>query len=204
MSFERSVFINCPFDDNYRKLLQPLLFSIIYLGLEPKIASTISSGNIRIQEIKKLIKDSQYSIHDISRCKPLFPGDMPRFNMPFELGLDIGCQTYGSRKLNEKKCLILETEKYHYQKVLSDVSGQDIKEHDDDQQKLINQVREWFVSVLNKRLPGGEKIFDLYNDFSFDIIQDLDSNGFSQKERDSLSTTEFIMLAKEWILNIDI
>ncbi len=204
MSFERSVFINCPFDDNYRHLLQPLLFSILYLGFEPKIASTISSGNIRVQEIKKLIKDSQYSIHDISRCKPLFAGDMPRFNMPFELGLDIGCQTYGSRKLNDKKCLILETEKYHYQKVISDISGQDIKEHDDNPQKLISQVREWFIGLLNMRLPGVEMIFAQYNDFTFDIIQDLAVEGFSQKERDSLSTTEFIMLAKEWILNIDI
>ncbi len=29
--FEKGVFINCPFDDEYRSLLRPLLFTIIYV-----------------------------------------------------------------------------------------------------------------------------------------------------------------------------
>ncbi|MFL6236225.1 MAG: hypothetical protein ACJ76N_24045 [Thermoanaerobaculia bacterium] len=36
--FEKNVFINCPFDDGYRPLLRPLLFTILHLGFNPKIA----------------------------------------------------------------------------------------------------------------------------------------------------------------------
>jgi hypothetical protein len=67
--FEKNVFINCPFDnDYYIPLLRPLLFTIIYLGYNPRIATeSFDSGEIRIQKIGKLIKDSKFSIHDLSR-----------------------------------------------------------------------------------------------------------------------------------------
>ncbi len=111
MSFEKNVFINCPFDNEYRPMLRALIFTILYLELEPQIAVTVSSGNIRIMEIIKLIRKSKYSIHDISRCEPLKTGELPRFNMPYEMGLDIGCCIYGKDPLNDKKCLILEKER---------------------------------------------------------------------------------------------
>lgn len=38
MGFESNVFINCPFDDEYKPLLRALLFSVIDLGFEPRIA----------------------------------------------------------------------------------------------------------------------------------------------------------------------
>lgn len=37
-TFETNVFINCPFDENYLPLLRPLLFTVIYLRLKPRIA----------------------------------------------------------------------------------------------------------------------------------------------------------------------
>ncbi|MBC8144379.1 MAG: hypothetical protein H7X80_02270 [bacterium] len=36
--FDSNVFINCPFDDEYESLLRPLLFTIIWLEYNPKIA----------------------------------------------------------------------------------------------------------------------------------------------------------------------
>ncbi len=33
---EKNVFINCPFDPEYYPLLRPLLFTIVYLGFNPK------------------------------------------------------------------------------------------------------------------------------------------------------------------------
>jgi hypothetical protein len=38
MSYERSVFINCPFDDECAPLLKPLLHTLIAIGFEPRIA----------------------------------------------------------------------------------------------------------------------------------------------------------------------
>ena len=35
--FDKNVFINCPFDQEYLSLLRPLLFTILYVGFNPKI-----------------------------------------------------------------------------------------------------------------------------------------------------------------------
>lgn len=133
----KKVFINCPFDKEYRLLLNSLLFTILYLGAEPSISETRSSSNIRINKIKELIAEAEYGIHDLSRCRLKKISELPRFNMPFELGLDIGSLEYGNRKQKQKKILILEREKYFYQKVLSDISGQDIRNHNDKPIELI-------------------------------------------------------------------
>ncbi len=120
--FERNVFINCPFDPEYRPLLRAILCTVIYCNLKPRIATEgADSGEVRIKKIVDLIKESKYSIHDISRMEPLEEGDLPRFNMPFELGIDFGCRASSKRgKLSTKKCLILEKERFRYQRVLSD------------------------------------------------------------------------------------
>lgn len=69
-NFEKNVFINCPFDSAYDKLLRPLLFTIIYFGFNPKIATERSdAGEQRIDKICELIESSKYSIHDLSRIK---------------------------------------------------------------------------------------------------------------------------------------
>jgi hypothetical protein len=103
MPFESNVFINCPFDNDYKLLLRPLLFTVLYLGYKPRLSQTQSSSDIRINQIKSFIRDSKFGIHDLSRCKPLKVGDLPRFNMPYELGLDIGCLEFGSRNLKQRK-----------------------------------------------------------------------------------------------------
>src|SRR5437868_3996014 len=51
MPFETNVFINCPFDKEYTPILRAILFTTIYLGFEPQISQTISSSEIRINQI---------------------------------------------------------------------------------------------------------------------------------------------------------
>lgn len=69
-----------------------------------------------------------------------------RMNMPFELGIDFGCQKLKGGKWANKKILVLEKERYRFQKAISDLSGSDIKNHDDDVTKAIYAVRNWFVT----------------------------------------------------------
>ena len=103
MPFEKNVFINCPFDADFVVLLRALLFTILYFDFEPKLSQTKSSSDIRINQIKKYIGESKYSIHDLSRSRPLQENDLPRFNMPYELGLDIGCAEWGKGKYKNKR-----------------------------------------------------------------------------------------------------
>src|SRR5205085_12040928 len=111
-----------------------------------------SSADVRINKIIRHIRNSKFSVHDISRSEALLPGDAPRFNMPYEMGLDIGCHSFGEGRLKSKKCLVLDREKYRFQKVLSDIGGQDPKDHNDDPETLIRKVREWFAGVLRSHI----------------------------------------------------
>lgn len=200
MPFERNVFINCPFDPDFFILLRPLLFTIIYLNFEPKLSQTKSSSNIRIDQIKQQIKNSKFSIHDLSRSKPLKRNDLPRFNMPYELGLDIGCAEYGGKKFKEKRILILETEKFYYQKVLSDITGQDIENHNNDPKTLIRKVRNWFsVNDEVQEYPSANEIWFAYNQFYDDLFTKLIAKKYAQQDIEEMPTGDLIKFAKDWI-----
>jgi hypothetical protein len=47
-----------------------------------------------------------------------------------KLGLFLGAKTFGRRGSRAKVCLILDRQKYRYQKFCSDIAGQDIEAHD--------------------------------------------------------------------------
>jgi len=199
MSFEKNVFINCPFDKLYIPLLHPLLFTVLYLDLNPFVCETKSSGQVRVEQIKKLIFNSKYSIHDISRNQALKENDLPRFNMPFEMGLDLGCQAFGKGKKSVKKCLVLEKTKYQYLSVISDISGQDIENHNNNPEELIRKVRNWFTAVLNKHQPSPTLIWEAYNDFIARMTEQLKAGFFSREDIESLPFSNFILLARQWI-----
>ncbi len=198
--FDRQVFINCPFDAHYLPLLRALIFTILDCRLIPRIASEeVDSGLVRFEKIRGLIRACRFSIHDISRIEPLHSGDLPRFNMPFELGLDLGCRLYASGRLAGKQCLILEQEKYRYQRVLSDISGNDIRAHGGDMQTLISEVRTWFSVATASDLPSGSHIWQRFNVFLVFLQASLKKAGFTAKEIKNLETAEWIRRARSWI-----
>ena len=161
-NFENNIFINCPYDPGYRQMLRVLIFTVIKCGFEPQIAmEQVNSWDVRINKIKDLIKCSKLSIHDISRMGSPNGENLPRFNLPFELGMDLGCRTYGRGRLKDKKCLILEEKSDRYFKAISDISGNDIKAHQSEPQKLNKVVRSWIRAITGKRtIPGPRKIWE--------------------------------------------
>lgn len=55
--YASNVFVNCPFDHAYRALLRPLLFTVVYLGYHPRIASErLDSAENRVDKICGLIR----------------------------------------------------------------------------------------------------------------------------------------------------
>lgn len=203
MSFEKNVFINCPFDDKYFSLLRPLLFTIIYLKLNPRLTlENLDSGEARILKIIKLIEESKFSIHDLSRLKANKKGEFFRLNMPLELGIDIGCRYYKRLQWAEKKCLILETEKYRYQAAISDLSNSDIAAHYDEPEKIVKIVRVWLTNVakLNK-VDGSSRIWGAFNEFMAWNYDKLMDRGFSKEEIANLPINELIGEMTEWVQN---
>lgn len=172
--FTRNVFVNCPFDDDYRPLFIAILFVVKKLGLTPRYAlERNDSGEIRIHKILDLIRESKFGIHDLSRIIAVNENEHYRMNMPFELGIDFGCQKLMQEPWSTKKLLILEEQRYRYQKALSDLSGSDIKSHGNDPIKIIKAVRSWFVPTEIKRAPSHNAIWNELNDFYAYLHEEL-------------------------------
>lgn len=198
--FEKNIFINCPFDSDYRQMLRALIFCVLECGFEPRIASEREdSGEVRVSKIKELIRESRYSIHDISRMEPMKRGDLPRFNMPFELGLDLGCRDFGNEDLPRKKCLILEKEKYRYRKVISDISGNDIRSHASDPEKLVRRTRDWIRTIVNFNIPSGTRLWRRFNEFYADFIETCENLEYNEEDIEGMPEPEYITFVKEWL-----
>lgn len=199
--FETNVFINCPFDAQYHSLLRPLLFTILYLGFNPKIALERSdSGELRINKICELIKSARYSIHDLSRLQSREKNEFYRLNMPFELGIEYGCRRFSSGRLRGKRCLILEKERYDYMKALSDLSGVDIKSHKNDPPTMVREVRNWFVETVGlQKVSSSTVIWYGFNDFMSDFYAKREADGFSDDDLQMMPVPEFIHFIKEWL-----
>jgi len=200
MAFEDNVFINCPYDDRYKSLLRPLLFTVVRSGLNPRLAlEGMDSGEARINKIVGLIKGSKYAIHDLSRIQAKSAGEYSRLNMPFELGLDVGCRLFGAGGLKTKKCLILEKEPYRYQAAISDLSNSDIAVHHNDPVRLMTAVRDWLVCEADVELPGPSGLIDTYVDFMTDTLVDLMGKGFEKEEATALPIPELMKYMRRWV-----
>src|SRR5439155_11331848 len=104
-----SVFINCPFDDRYQPIFEAVVFCVSACGFLPRCTKELTdAADVRIDNICKLIRECNYSIHDVSRtegCRSALPAT--RFNMPLELGIFLGAKRFGGRS-SQKRCLILD------------------------------------------------------------------------------------------------
>lgn len=159
----RSVFINCPFDEDYQPLFRAICFTILACGYAPRCALDFSdSGAVRLQEIVKIITECGLSIHDISRVELDKDSKLPRFNMPLELGADLGLRLAGPALQRQRKSLVLDTETHRYDKTLSDISGMDIEAHGNQVSKVIKHVRDWLNTNRGDQpiLPGAGAIAD--------------------------------------------
>ena len=161
--FDRNVFINCPFDAEYAPIFEAIIFAVHDAGFRPKCArERLDSSEFRLQKIVELIRTSRYSIHDLSRTELDKASALPRFNMPIELGIDLGCKSFSTAH-RHKSLLIFDTEQYRFQKFASDIGGQDIHRHSNDPQLAVVGVRDWLraESALST-IPSGSIMYIRY------------------------------------------
>jgi hypothetical protein len=196
--FSDAVFINCPFDAGYWPIFEAIVFCILDCGFVPRCAlEEADSGAFRLSKIQEIIRRAEYTIHDLSRVEISVDTRLPRFNMPFELGLDIGCRVYGSGQARKKKCLILDSDPHRYKAFLSDISGQDIQSHQNSPAKAVNVVRHW-LRIVSKRssIPGPIAINGRFARFTSDLPTLCDKSGL---DRNDLQFVEYVALAEAWL-----
>ncbi|HYH69143.1 MAG TPA: hypothetical protein VD866_30900 [Urbifossiella sp.] len=197
-AYDTRVFINCPFDDAYWPLFQALVFTVEYCGFTACCALEVEdSGETRAEKIVRLIADSRYGIHDISRTE-LNAEYLPRFNMPFEFGVFTGFKYGGRGRQKDKVILVLDRERYRFQRFISDIAGQDIRAHGNDPEKVIREVRAWLQSQAGRRdLFGAEHIVGRYRVFTADIPDLL--AGLNKTAADLANYQDFHNLVYRWI-----
>jgi hypothetical protein len=163
----RDVFINCPFDAAYQPFFHAIVFTVTRSGFRARCAlETDNAVDNRLAKICEIIRECRYGIHDISRTESDGTPPLPRFNMPLELGLFLGAQRFGGRHHTQKCCIVLDRERYRFQRFVSDIAGQDIHSHDGDVPTLILKVATWLRTQSDDpRVPGGRAIAAEYAAF---------------------------------------
>jgi hypothetical protein len=198
--FQNNVFVNCPFDKSFYPLLRPLLFTIVYVGLKPRIATErLDSGEPRIKKIIELIQSSKYAIHDLSRIRANRKDEFFRLNMPFELGVDVGCRLFKGGEHENKVCLILVGERYEYQAAISDLSNSDVANHQNEPEEVVVEVRNWLSSTCGLDADGPTRIWDAFNMFMGYNYDSLAARGFSARDIERLPVRELMESMETWV-----
>jgi hypothetical protein len=146
-SREKAVFINCPFDPEFERCFEAILFATICSGFMPR--SALESGDVavpRIERIFEAISTSQYSIQDLSRCRGEGSEQLARFNMPLELGFAMASRFRTPRGKAPHDWLLLVPEGHSYGRFVSDLAGYDPLRHDGTPATLVPKVMSWLAT----------------------------------------------------------
>lgn len=195
--YRKSVFVNAPFTEDRRQIFDAIVFSVLACGFTPRCALEIdNAGQARFDKIVALIRDCHLGIHDISYME--LDAGLPRFNMPFELGVFLGADRFGQAWVGQKACTIFDREAFRYQRVLSDIAGQDIRSHGCDPQRASSETRLWLSHHIDKgvQVPGAAAIWRMYHEFGNELPEL--SAAAMQDSRD-LTFLERRHLATEWL-----
>jgi hypothetical protein len=196
--FSNSVFINCPFDDDFKELLHAIIYTVYKCGFVPRSAMEEDNALInRLSKIESIIEQCRFGIHDLSRTE-INKSSLPRFNMPFELGIFFGAKKFGDEQQKTKVALILEKQKYLYQQYISDLNGIDTQAHENNVDKVIKVVRNWLhIASGRKTIDGHLRLISDYLNFRNNLlpyavysvnldINDLSYNDYCLMEEASL------------------
>lgn len=197
--YQKSVFINCPFDKGYRPLIESLLFVLYFYDFEVKLSITQSSAHDRLEEICKMIFDCKYTFHDLSRHKSKNKNEYARFNMPYEMGIDFGCYRFvKSRK--DKIIAMLDSKPHAYDQYLSDMSGRDIIYHKNNPEELLYVVTDWLGRNSDDLFDSQKSIKGYYVAWRRDYKKAAKKNKYNitgDKNRVPLHT--YIKMLKSWV-----
>jgi hypothetical protein len=195
----RDVFINCPFSSDYQVNFQAIVFTVVRSGFKPRCAlENDDGGEIRLDKICKIILECPYSVHDISKTEPDFRSKLPRFNMPFELGLYLGAKRFGGEAHRSKRTLIFDRDPHRYQSYISDIAGQDIHAHKQQPGRLIQELANWLRDFgKDPKVPGGKAIAAEFLRFKTDLTR---ITAKKQLELSDLTFRDLADIAATWVL----
>ena len=167
-----AVFLNIPYDQEFRGLYIAYIVGLCQLGFVPHIASEIPGGARRLDRILALIKSCRYSIHDLSRVEvSVTSSATPRFNMPLELGMTIA---WTNLHPTRHTWFVWESEPYRLQRSTSDLNGSDPYIHNGAAEGVLSELRNAF---WRDDAPSTPKMLETFRFVSANVDPILARNG---------------------------
>jgi hypothetical protein len=138
------VFVNVPFDPGYEPLFVALIAGLTAFGAAPRSVVELDPGERRLDRLIKHIHACGASVSDLSRVQTSRSGKhtVPRFNMPFELGLIVN---YAKTKRGpEHRWFVLEERPHRIKESLTDLDGTDVFIHHGKAERVVLFVQAYF------------------------------------------------------------
>lgn len=191
------VFINCPFDADFAPIFDALVFTVLACGFQVRTARELEDGGeARLDKLFRIIEESRYGIHDLSRTE-LGANGLPRFNMPFELGLFLAARRFGGDAHRSKRTLVLDVAAYRYQQFISDLNGIDPQAHGGSVVNAIEIVRNWLANVSRRKIAGPRVIIDAHTRFEQDRPAIAEALGFDPA---AIPYFDFVEMIAAWLV----
>lgn len=167
--YERSVFLNYPYELSYEPLVDAILFASLVSGYEPRAAEEDIGGlSNRIDRIVKLIAQCKYGIHDLSLSTRNDCAN-PRLNMPFELGIFYGAMRFGEGTHKEKEGFIFDDDLHKNNISLSDTAGLDFQTHKGKPILALLITLRFFKARTKLNIVGPAQISALFMEYLKDL-----------------------------------
>ena len=179
---ETNVFLNVPFDRKFERPFVALVVGVVAHGGIPRCVLELPSSKQRLARLLRLIRSCDISFHDLSRVQSTRTthGLVPRFNMPFELGLAV---------MHDRRFFVLEERPYRLLASLSDLNGFDPLVHHNDPRVVLSKLRDALRSTPHS--PTQRELVTVYErvrDMTFAQLRRDGADLFSRSVFDELRT----------------
>lgn len=90
--------------------------------------------------------------------------------------------------------------RFDYRRALSDISGLDIKSHQNEPAEVIRAVRDWFVETVGLRgVIGSTPLWYEFTEFTSDFYDARRSDGHSDEDLNMMPVPEYADFIREWV-----
>jgi len=137
---QKAVFLNIPYDLAFERLFLAYIVGLSALELVPHAGLEIPDSTRRLERVQSLLHQCRYSIHDLSRVQ--VTRGVPRFNMPFELGLAVG---WAQQNPARHAWFVCDSKRNRVLRSISDLNGTDVNIHDGTVEGVMRELCNMFV-----------------------------------------------------------
>ena len=165
------VFLNYPFDDDFRDMALAMHFAVVSANMIPVCARDLSvPDRVRVDMLVKAVASCHYSAHDLSRGKGEGAENYSRLNMSIEYGMALFYDMNSDGAAH--RCAFFVASPHEYQAYASDLSGLDPQYHENSDLMLVKLVYDWLLFIqpdLKATQPPTAVVVTRYADFKEEL-----------------------------------